>query len=669
VIGKVDKKNCYSREIMSSDNLSRKNNRWFWTGVFISQFALLILALLFSVRSVWDFINRFLDGITGLKERSFSIVFALLIIFCIVSVVILVYVKADLKKRKGKFPFIAIFFFLIEFLLFGVILFQLFPNLQSMYISQLPHWLFKEGAAYFILAIAMLLTSYSLIKNRRRKDFLLNVLILLNGILLVGLLSFAYIAATVRSAQFGKISLKTELNKSGKPFIINTRNTDRYPIDSRKTIHPDISLKLDMEKGGNYLIAGDVSGDGIVEIITLKVWVEPTDINRVKSMVVQSILVDSVSGTRGSTLWSWESEYPAPANIGGGRGSTAAVVVFDLETGKENRKLLMATDGWLYEFTFVKDGQVVEKKVPTGTVNSSDCLIIANLDGKGKHHLLLKDAYHTIWAYDKHLNLIWKTKNPGGYLLSHRIGAYDVNNDGKDEILAGATILNANGEVLNTLNTNTVKLWYGGHIDGIVPIQQNDNWFISVTYCDGLGFALFDINGNLLWEVTGHHYEYLVGGYFFNTPELKDQFQFLSKVHYTDMNPQVMMNQNGKLLGLLEPSSTVFSADWTGDGYHEMVFTNPATLFSGTERIADFYIPGKEDGNAFAMRVADVIGGKDQKPDGIPDVSIRITDELNQHFLHIYTNNQGKKPSNYVYPGIGWETASNYFTKYFEYDR
>jgi len=329
----------------------------------------------------------------------------------------------------------------------------------------------------------------------------------------------------------------------------------------------------------------------------------------------------------------------------------------------------MATDGWLYEFTFDESGKVTEKKVPTGKVNSSDCLIIANLNGKGKHHLLLKDAYHTIWAYDKDLNLLWKTINPGGYLLAHRIGAYDINNDGKDEILAGATVLDANGEVLSTLNTNTVKLWYGGHIDGIVPIQQNNKWFISVTYCDGLGLALFDADGNMAWEITGDHYEYLVGGYFFNTPELKDQFQLISKVHYNDMDPQIMMNQDGKFLGLFEPSSTVFPIDWTGDGYHEMVFVTPASVFSGIERIADFYIPGKEDGYAFTIRVADVIGRTDLKPDGIPDVSIRVTDELNQHFLHIYTNKKGRKPTNYIYPGIGWESSSNYFTKYFEYDR
>lgn len=651
---------------MSTINFSRNKDRWLWIGILICQLELIVLLLLYSIRGVWSFVNKFVDGAIGLKEHSFSVVYLILIILFLVSVFYLVFLK---RAKTKKFSKVMIGFFLVQCVLFVALFIQLYPNLQSMYLSQLPHWLFKERVLIIIVMAAIVFTSYFLWNYRREKDFTLKTIIALNGILLIGVLSFAWMATTVRSSDFGKNSLESVLENSNKHFTIDSKNTERFPEDSSNAVHPDVSVKLDMENGGDYLVAGDLTGNGIVEVITLKYWVEPIDINRVKSVAVQSLLVDSVSGTRGETLWTWESEYEASTNIGNGRGSSAAVTVFDLETGQANKKLLMATDGWLYEFTFDSNGKVSEKKVPTGTVDASDCLIIANLDGKGKHQLLLKDAYHTIWAYDKDLNLLWKTRNPGGYLLAHRIGAYDLNNDGKDEILAGVTILNSKGEVINHLKTTSVKLWYGGHIDGIVPIQQNNKWHIAVTYCDGLGIALFDADGNLEWERTGDHFEYLVGGYFFNTPELKDQFQLLSKVHYKKGDPQIMVNQGGELLGVFQPSSAVFLVDWTGNAYHELVFASPASIWSGTKRLADFVIPGNEKGDTHSVRVADVIGVECIKPDGQPDVAIRAINSSGEYYLHLYANRNGKTPTNYVYPGIGWESAANYFTKYYEYER
>ena len=66
------------------------------------------------------------------------------------------------------------------------------------------------------------------------------------------------------------------------------------------------------------------------------------------------------------------------------------------------------------------------------------------------------------------------------------------------------------------------------------------------------------------WEITGDHFKYLVGGYFFNTPELKNQFQLMSKVHCKHTKPQIMMNRNGHFLGVFEPASAVFPVDWSG---------------------------------------------------------------------------------------------------------
>ena len=73
------------------------------------------------------------------------------------------------------------------------------------------------------------------------------------------------------------------------------------------------------------------------------------------------------------------------------------------------------------------------------------------------------------------------------------------------------------------------------------------------------------------------------------------------------------------------------------------------------------------------MRVADFLGqsGSDplifsRSPDGIPDIAVR-THVGGKYYLHLYLNRLGKKPLNYVYPGIGWEEGANYFSKYYEY--
>jgi hypothetical protein len=214
---------------MFSYNFNSNNIRWFWIGVIISQFALIVLLLLLSIRSVWDIVNHHIDGITGLKEHAFAIVYTILITLFILSVSILVYRLANAKKGNWKFPFLVIVFFLVELFLNGIIFSQLYLNLKSMYLSQLPYWLFKERAIVVILPLVIFITSYILLKNKKKKDFIINVLIMINGILLIGVLSFAYIAATVHSSQFGKISLQTELNKSGNPFQINTKDIERFP--------------------------------------------------------------------------------------------------------------------------------------------------------------------------------------------------------------------------------------------------------------------------------------------------------------------------------------------------------------------------------------------------------------------------------------------------------
>jgi hypothetical protein len=625
---------------------------------------LLTLATLFSLRAVWPLMNDHVAQVLPLDDDAFTAVFAVFLSVLVSAFVALIHgVIARGRERKRPFSWTAVHL-LLQVATYAGVLAALYPNVRSLYFELLPSKLLQNGVLPISIVVATACTASWLRVDRGNSGLLRKALIGANGVMLVPVLCMGYMAIAVRTPEFYRNSLDRRL-KSGDHSVYNHKSNPRYAADHKLSLKPDLTVALDTEYGGCYWVAGDLTSDGQVEIVNLRYYVETPDRNRVSSLAVQDL--------NGNRLWHWASRADAPAGLGFGRGSSAALVVYDLKAGAAKEKLLMATDGFLFQF----DGGTgaIEKSVEVGSLDASDCMIVANLRGKGKKDLLLKDAYHTIWAFDENLDLLWKVRNPGGCLLAHRIAAFDMDDDGLDEVLIGAGILNADGSVRAVFESPSTKLWYGGHVDGIVPIEQDGKWFVGITYCDASGIGLYDAVGKCLWEVTGEHFEYLIGGYFFpNDGELRNQFQLMSKVHYQDGSPQAMINQDGRLLVQYTPCDTAFSVDWTGDGFHELVFLAPASIYGGTEKLFDLSVPGKPSGVPTGLRVADLIGrtesGADaaQRPDGIPDIAImaEVDGEL---FLHFYANRNGKTPSNYVYPGVGWEEAANYFTKYYEYAR
>lgn len=124
-----------------------------------------------------------------------------------------------------------------------------------------------------------------------------------------------------------------------------------------------------------------------------------------------------------------------------------------------------------------------------------DCLFFCDLSGKGYNgDMILKDRYQYLWAYDNNLNLLWKAQcNTGHYPF-----AYDVDNDGKDELMMGYTLFDNDGAVLWSLDSII-----SDHADGValVRFQKNEGVKLLCAASDeGLFFA--DVNGNLL----KHHY-------------------------------------------------------------------------------------------------------------------------------------------------------------------
>jgi len=223
----------------SRDNLSKKKLRWIWFSVLVSQTGLVTILLLFSIRSVWNLINKFLDKTIGLKEYSFPVILSILFILLFISVSYLLYQLTIGKSKKKEFSKAIISLFFLELFLYIAILLQLYPNLESMYFSQLPYWLFKENVLLIGFVLAIGLTGLLFLQYRKRDDYMLKSFFAINGVLFLGVFSFGYMAVTVRGSDFDKNSFQSALDKSDTYFQIDTQNTERFaknsPNQSSKT--------------------------------------------------------------------------------------------------------------------------------------------------------------------------------------------------------------------------------------------------------------------------------------------------------------------------------------------------------------------------------------------------------------------------------------------------
>jgi len=127
-----------------------------------------------------------------------------------------------------------------------------------------------------------------------------------------------------------------------------------------------------------------------------------------------------------------------------------------------------------------KTGEVVARtRVPDmeEPVRFTDfSLTTANLTGKEKTDVILRewrrdagDGGFNVWAYDRDLNLLWHNRVKTPYGHNSAIQFFDVNGDGRDEVLAGGTLLSADGDLLweHDLAHEMSQINGAGHYDSV----------------------------------------------------------------------------------------------------------------------------------------------------------------------------------------------------------
>ncbi|MCM3782551.1 hypothetical protein M3231_06175 [Neobacillus mesonae] len=214
---------------------------------------------------------------------------------------------------------------------------------------------------------------------------------------------------------------------------------------------PVCLAKVDTSAAGPNckMLFGDLNGDGRLEIV----MIQPDNRQDVRYIPHQVQCVTAFD-LDGHLLW----QHGIPDEGAGSQGSDYPAQIYDLDGDERLEVLCVMNDQFLWI-----DGVTgqVKKAFDLPSPEAHDCIIIANLSGNERpSDILLKDRYHQIWALNADFELLWTHQgNPG-----HFPWVYDLNGDGRDEVMAGYELLDYQGNVLwscQNLSDHADCIWVG----------------------------------------------------------------------------------------------------------------------------------------------------------------------------------------------------------------
>jgi hypothetical protein len=196
-------------------------------------------------------------------------------------------------------------------------------------------------------------------------------------------------------------------------------------------------------------------------------------------------------------------------------------------------------------------------RFPTPSPDAADCLVFARLSGGDRDDLLLKNRYHRIWAYTWDGKPLWDLADPAGMMTAHQPYPLDINNDGRDEIIAGYALLDAGGRSIWELDAAALGLGRG-HLDCVRCLVRGDrpqDWRLVCSCCGDQALLGLDGRGRVLWSHRGRHFESIGIGRMAAGP---DAIRILVDIDHgtPGQGPLQIYAADGRLLGEI---NTVYS--------------------------------------------------------------------------------------------------------------
>lgn len=371
---------------------------------------------------------------------------------------------------------------------------------------------------------------------------------------------------------------------------------DAHPIrsEARKcAVVEPVQVIHTGERGGCWLALGDLDGDDRLDYVVAH---------------NQSQAVTALTAYRndGRELWRW-GEGPGPEIT---YDVPATVYDIDLDGRAE---VLCSIEGFLLVLDGVTGREERRWPLPDG-LTVADCIIVANLRGLPQPaDLLVKTRYDHLWAFTNEWKLRWEFHGNTG----HHPAVRDIDEDSRDEVLCGFTLLDDDGTVLWQKDLP-------GHADAARLIEMRPAGPIRAlsSCCGGNDLALTTLEGDFLWrqrpDITDFHFQSTwVGEVRRDTPGYEIM---VDDGHAPPGRARLaMLDQRGRWLGAFYVSYPRFHRlmDWDGDGVMEIVIPPDHLLCDGRGRPVVRLAGAPELSAAGAEtpipRIADVCGdGRDE---------------------------------------------------------
>ncbi len=375
--------------------------------------------------------------------------------------------------------------------------------------------------------------------------------------------------------------IRVAATESQHATFVDTRSRAEKDVAAEREKYPKMVAwkEIDTEAfGGGPSVFGDVRGSGQTELLLLQDPSEPDDVPRIKVLNLDGEQV-------------WEQDYPHLKTL-----SKKLTIMEDIDG--DGVQELVSASGDRISITNAVTGELKAEAPlpecgpflgPRGTrlteayLNSCGALYACNLRGHpGPQDLILRDGMPgasgaTIWAYDHDLNLMWRQHTDGPWYGMY-IWFWDVDGDGRDEVLPGYDLYDDDGSLLWHMEGAVYHELMGEHVDhaafGELDGDEENGPEVGMA-ASSEGFILVDArNGAVLRRHRVGHAQGVHAGNF--RPDLPGLEMWVGD-RWDTYGVMTLFSGTGEQLFSFEPDNICEggpAVNWTGDGQELMLLSS-----------------------------------------------------------------------------------------------